>query len=98
MKTRAADSPLVRRPLIANVTWQKMRTRNYTVSDVEHFAQYFARLTFNPNATRELHLQATSFYWSDEMPEFVEDNHEASLRHFMIYLLSYRKVLMYGDS
>lgn len=74
-----------------------MRTTNYTVADVEHFAQYFAPLTFSPVATRALHLQATSFYWSDEMPEFVDDDYEASLRHFMIYLLSYRKVLMYGD-
>lgn len=83
--------------LIVNVTWQNMRTTNYTVADVEHFAQYFAPLTFDPDATRELHFQATSFYWSDEMPEFVDDDYDASLRHFMIYLLSYRKVLMYGE-
>lgn len=74
-----------------------MRTSNYTVDDVEHFAHYFAVLSFDPKATRSLHAQATSFYWSDEMPEFVADDYPASLRHFMIWLLSYRKVLMYGE-
>ncbi len=32
------------------------------------------------------------------MPEFRDDAYETSIRHFMIWLLSYRKVLMYGDA
>ena len=74
-----------------------MRTNNYTVDDVEHFAKYFAVLVHDPHATRSLHFQCTSFYWTDEMPEFVDDGYDASIRHFMLYLLSYRKMLMYGD-
>lgn len=74
-----------------------MRTYNYTVDDVEHFAKYFAVLVHDPQATRSLHFQCTSFYWTDEMPEFVDDGYDASIRHFMLYLLSYRKMLMYGD-
>ena len=74
-----------------------MRTHSYTVDDAEHFAQYFAALSHDPQASRSLHAQATSFYWLDEMPVFVDDGYPASLRHFMIYLLSYRKVLMYGE-
>lgn len=75
-----------------------MRTSKYTIADVEHFAQHFRVLSHQPDAIRSLHFQATSFYWSDEMPEFVDDGYDASIRHFMIYLLSYRKVLMYGDA
>jgi hypothetical protein len=75
-----------------------MRTSKYTIADVEHFAQYFRVLSHQANAIRSLHFQATSFYWSDEMPEFVDDGYDASIRHFMIWLLSYRKVLMYGES
>ncbi len=74
-----------------------MRTYNYTLDDVEHFARYFAVLVHDPNATRSLHFQCSSFYWSDEMPEFADDGYDASIRHFMLYLLSYRKMLMYGE-
>lgn len=75
-----------------------MRTHNYTLADIEHFAPYFAVLRYDPAATRRVHFQASSFFWSDEMPVFVEDGYEASIKHFMIWLLSYRKVLMYGQS
>ena len=74
-----------------------MRTNSYTIADVEHFSQYFAPLKFDPAATRELHMQATSVCWTDEMPELTEDNYEASFKHFFIYLFSYRKMLMYGE-
>lgn len=75
-----------------------MRTRDYSVDDVEHFAKYFAVLVYDPKATRQLHFQCSSFYWSDEMPEFVDDGYDASIRHFMLYLFSYRKMLMYGEA
>lgn len=75
-----------------------MRTSSYTVTDVEHFAPCFAVLMHQSDATRSLHFQAASFYWSDEIPEFIDDGYDASIRHFMIYLLSYRKVLMYCES
>lgn len=74
-----------------------MRTYNYTLDDVEHFAQYFAVLVHDTCATRSLHFQCSSFFWTDEMPAFVDDGHDASIRHFMLYLLSYRKMLMYGE-
>lgn len=74
-----------------------MRTYNYTLDDVEHFAEYFAELVYDSHATRSLHFQCSSFYWTDEMPEFVDDGYSASVRHFMSYLLSYRKMLMYGE-
>ncbi len=74
-----------------------MRTYKYTRDDVEHFAKYFAELVLDPHATRSFHLQCSSFYWSDEMPKFVDDGYDASLKHFMLYLLSYRKMLMYGE-
>ncbi len=75
-----------------------MRTSNYTLEDVEHFAKYFAALNVDPQATRALHFQCSSFFWTDEMPEFVDDGYDASIRHFMLYLLSYRKMLMYGEN
>ena len=74
-----------------------MRTHNYTLHDVEHFAKYFSVLVFDPSAARSFHIQCSSFYWEDEMPEFVDDGYDASIRHFMLYLLSYRKMLMYGE-
>ncbi|MCA9125209.1 MAG: hypothetical protein KDB11_33770 [Planctomycetales bacterium] len=74
-----------------------MRTNNFTLDDVEKFAKYFAVLEYDPNSQRSLHFQCSSFYWADEMPEFVDDGHDASIRHFMLYLLSYRKILMYGE-
>lgn len=74
-----------------------MRTYNYTLNDVEHFAKYFAVLVHDPHATRSLHFQCSSFFWTDEMPEFVDDGYDASIRHFMLYLLIYRKMLIYGE-
>ena len=71
---------------------------NFTSADVTHFSQYFAPLAYDSNAERSLHFQAGSFYWADEMPEFVEDGYPASIKQFLIYLLSYRKVLMYGET
>ncbi len=74
-----------------------MRTHDYTLDDVEHFAKYFAVLVHDTRATRSLHLQSFSFFWTDEMPKFVDDGYEASLRHFMLYLFSCRTRLMYGE-
>lgn len=74
-----------------------MRTYNYTLDDVEHFAKFFAVLIYDPNAQRSLHFQCSSFYLADEMPEFADEGYDASIRHFMLYLLSYRKMLMYGE-
>lgn len=74
-----------------------MRTYNYTLDDVEHFARYFAVLVHDPHATRSLHFQCSSFFWTDEIPEFVDDGYDASIRHFMLYLLSYRKMQIYGE-
>lgn len=71
---------------------------NFTVDDVTHFSRYFAPLVYDGDATRSLHFQAGSFYWSDEVPDLPDDDYPASLKWFLIYLLSYRKVLMYGDS
>ncbi len=73
-----------------------MRTNNFTLDDVEKFAEYFSVLVYDPDAQRSLHLQCSSFYWADEMPKFVDDGYDASIRHFMLYLLSYRRMLMYG--
>ena len=71
---------------------------NFTTADVAHFSQSFGPLVRDPNAKRSLHFQAGSFYWSDEMPEFVEDGYPASIKQFVVYLLSYRTVLMYGET
>ena len=74
-----------------------MRTTSFTIEDVEYFAGYFAALVHDPTARRSVHFQCSSFFWADEMPESVDDGYDASIRHFMLYLLSYRKMLMYGQ-
>lgn len=67
---------------------------NFTVANVEHFSKSFASLRYDPHAVRSYHLQAGSFMWSDEIPKFIDDGYPASLKIFVIYLLSYRTVLM----
>ncbi|MGB7329196.1 MAG: hypothetical protein WBD31_30220 [Rubripirellula sp.] len=71
---------------------------NFTADDVTHFSQHFLPLTHDTNATRLLHLQAGSFYWTDEIPSFIDDGYPTSIRQFTMYLLSYRKVLMHGEN
>lgn len=71
---------------------------NCTPEDVTHFGQYFRPLKHDPNATRSLHSQAGSFYWSDEMPDFVDDGHPASIKMFMVSLLGFRTMRMQGEN
>ena len=65
--------------------------------DVRVFADTFAALTYDPNATRSPHLQAGGFVWSDETPDLCTRNgFPVSITRFMIALISYRSTLMRG--
>ena len=61
----------------------------------ERNAPAFGRLFFSDSATRKHHLQASGFYWSDELPhEHGVTELEDDYYRLIVYLISYRAQLV----